>query len=276
MRIDAHQHFWRIGAHGCVWPPPDLAPIHRDFLPADLQPLAKREAIDATVLVQSQPNDEDTNFLCNLAASESLVAALVVWTDLKAPDAAARLHTLSTRAKVRGVRPMLQALPDGWIADSALDPAIAAMIACGLSFDALVLPRHLPDLRDFAHRHAALSIVIDHVAKPEIRDRAWEPWARHMRALAALPNVYCKLSGLLTEARPGDGDATLGPYVRHVLALFGPARVMWGSDWPVLNLVGEYGAWLAQSARLAEATSEDAQALVFGAVAQNFYRIRET
>src|SRR5262249_4052010 len=106
--------------------------------------------------------------------------------------------------------------------------------------------------------------------------RAWEPWAEHMKALAALPNVHCKLSGLLNEARPGDGDTELGPYVRHVLDVFGPARVMWGSDWPVLNLAGEYAPWLAQSARLAGAISGDAQALLLGGVAQHFYRIGRT
>jgi L-fuconolactonase len=277
MRIDAHQHFWRIAQRAGHWPPASLAAIHRDFVPADLRPELQRCSIVGTVLVQSLPTAEDTTFLLNLAARHEFVLGVVGWIDLKAGDAAAQVTARASQRKLKGLRPMLQDLPDdAWIDDRALDPAVLAMLAHGLCFDALVQPRHLGALLAFARRHPALPIVIDHAAKPDIARAEWQPWHRHMTALAALPNVHCKLSGLLTEAGDRNDDAALRPWIDHLFASFGAPRLMWGSDWPVLNLAGNYEAWFSMAQRLCSAQpGVDADALdaIFGGNARRFYRL---
>ncbi len=274
MRIDAHQHFWQLGRNDCAWPTPDLAPIYRDFGPNDLAPLAARAGIGGTVLVQTQESDRDTDFMLRVADQTDLVKAVVGWVDLKSPHAPARIAALSRHPKMRGLRPMLQILPDDdWIADPALDPAIAAMQAHGLGFDALAFSRHLPFLRRFAERHPALPIVIDHGAKPFIADGLLDPWRDEMRALAALPNVWCKLSGLVTEAASDWRPEQLVPYVRHLVELFGPDRLMWGSDWPVLELRTDYQTWLELAESLSGVSDPAGKAALFGGTARRFYRI---
>jgi L-fuconolactonase len=278
MRIDAHQHFWRLADRHGEWPPASLAPLHRDFAPADLLPALQRCGIAGTVLVQSLPTPQDTAFLLDLAAHQAFVRGVVGWVDLKAPDAAAQIAALARRRALKGLRPMLQDLADdAWIDDAALDPAVHAMLAHGLCFDALVRPRQLVALRAFALRHPRLPIVVDHAAKPEIARAAWQqPWQRDIAALAALPNVCCKLSGLLTEAGDAPSESRLRPVVDHLFASFGADRLMWGSDWPVLHLAGDYDAWFAMAQRLCSGRPEvDAAALdaVFGGNACRFYQL---
>jgi len=274
MRIDAHQHFWRLADRAGAWPPPQLAPIHRNVTPDQLLPHLQRHGIAATVLVQSLPSDADTQYLLVLAERHPFVAAVVGWVDLKAADAAHQIGQLARHPKLRGLRPMLQDLaPDDWIDDAALAPAVAAMLAHGLTFDALVLARHLPALLRFAERFPALPICIDHGAKPPLAAGPWQPWADGLARLAALPQVCCKLSGLVTEAAPAWQVAQLQPYVQHVLALFGPERVLWGSDWPVLELATDYDGWVDASTTLLAALTAPQREQVLGLNAQRFYRI---
>ena len=270
--IDAHQHFWRIGKNDCAWPGVDLPAIHRDFEPFELDALARAAGVEGTVLVQSQPSDHDTDYLLQLAEATPMVRAVVGWVDLASPDASARIAELAARPKFRGVRPMLQDLADDWVLRPELEPAIAALIEHGLSLDALVRPRHLPALETFARRHPGLAIVIDHAAKPDIAGGGHAAWRAALAPFAGLANVCCKLSGLLSECAAGQGEAELRPYVADLLELFGPARLMWGSDWPVLNLVSDYVAWLAMAQALVRPAGEDAVAAVFGRTAHSFYR----
>jgi len=273
MRIDAHQHFWHLAARGGGWPPPELAAIHRDFTPRDLQPLLQAHGIDATVLVQSLPLELDTRFMLDLADNYPFIGAVVGWTDLKAADAPARIAALAAHPKLRGLRPMLQGLDDGWIDDAALDPAVDAMLRYGLAFDALVLPRQLPALLAFARRHPRLPIAIDHIAKPAIGTGEPGAWREDIARLATLPQVHCKLSGLVTEAGHDWSPARLRPYANHVLEAFGPGRVLWGSDWPVLDLAADYGRWIAASEALLAHLDEPARQAIFGLNARRFYRI---
>jgi L-fuconolactonase len=274
MLIDAHQHFWRLADRNGAWPPPELAAIYRDFLPPDLAPLLERHGVARTVLVQSMPNEDDTRFMLDLARHNPFIAGVVGWVDMKAPDAAARIAALAADPLLKGLRPMLQDLDDDdWIADPATAPAAEAMVRHGLSFDALVLPRHLPALHAFAERHPDLAIVIDHGAKPLIADAVLEPWRSDIARLAALPQVCCKLSGLVTEAGPGWDALRLRPYVAHLLACFGPQRLIWGSDWPVLNLASDYAGWLAACASLLDHLDAPARHAIFGLNARRFYRI---
>lgn len=250
-RIDAHQHFWRIAAREGHWPPPALAAIHRDFGPHDLQPLCRAAGIDATVLVQTLPDEAETQEMLAIARQHPWVRGVVGWVDLKGADAPERIASLAADPRLRGLRPMLQDLPDDdWINDPALDPAVQAMQDHGLVFDALVLTRHLAALARFAERHPHLSIVVDHGAKPDIASGEIAPWRDGMQRLAALPHVCCKLSGLLTEAGDRRSREALQPYVQALWTLFGAERLVWGSDWPVLRLAGDYAGWLAMSHEL--------------------------
>lgn len=270
MRIDAHQHFWRIADRAGQWPPPSLAPIHRDFLPEDMEPLLAAAGIDGTVLVQTMENEADTTFMLEVATRHSFIKGVVGWTDLKAADAPSAIERLARNTALKGFRPMLQDIADdGWIADPALAPAIEGMIAHDLAFDALVLPRHLGPLLTFARSHPRLRIVVDHGAKPPVAEGRFTGWRAAMADLAALPNVSCKLSGLLTEAGEQRPEA-VRPYAETILELFGPARLIWGSDWPVLRLAGDYQAWFEQSRAIVPAADH---AAVFGANAAAFYRL---
>lgn len=273
MRIDAHQHVWTLGAHGCEWPTPELTVIYRDYALSDLEALARPLGVSGSVLVQSQPKDEDTDWLLDQAAVSPFVLAVVGWADLKAADAPRRIAELAGRAKLRGLRPMLQALPDDWIADPALDPAVAAMVEAGLSLDALVFTRHLPHLEAFARRWPELPIVIDHGAKPPIAAAPFDAaWAEGVERLAALPQVFCKLSGLATEGREGQAEADFGPWARHLVRCFGDGRLMWGSDWPVIELRMAYRDWLAMAERLSGLGGAALESLRAGA-AMRFYRL---
>lgn len=274
MLVDAHIHFWRIGCNDCTWPPPALAAIHRDLLPDDWQREAQACGIAAAIAVQSQPSGRDTAWLLELARDDARIAGVVGWTDLAARDASERITVLASHPKLCGLRPMLQDLPDDdWILQFAVTPAIEAMIAHDLCFDALVRPRHLPHLLRFAERHPALRIVIDHAAKPDIAHGGLEPWRASIAALAELPNVNCKLSGLLTEAGEHWRADDLQPYVEQLLATFGPRRLLWGSDWPVVNLAADYSRWLNLADTLA-GLAGDERAALFGDNAVRVYGIQ--
>lgn len=274
MRVDAHQHFWRIAQRRGAWPPPALAAIHRDFAPGDLAPLLERHGIARTVLVQSMPNEDDTLYMLELASRHAFIGAVVGWVDLKGADAPARIAALARDPRLKGLRPMLQDEGDQrWIDDAALAPAVEAMLRHGLSFDGLVLPRHLPALLAFAQRYPDLPLVIDHGAKPAIAAGELEPWRRDIAALARLPQVHCKLSGLVTEAGAAWNVERLRPFADHILQAFGPRRVIWGSDWPVLHLAADYAQWIAASEALLAGLDGAARDDIFGLNAVRFYRL---
>lgn len=276
MLIDSHQHFWKIGANGHGWPTRDIPLLYRDYLPGDLANVSVGTALVGTVLVQSQPNSDDTRWLLQVAEQTPLVMGVVGWADLKATDAPRRISALARHPKMRGLRPNLQSLPDDdWIADPGLDPAIDAMVAGGLNLDALVSTRHLKALEQVARRRPDLAIVIDHAAKPAIdHPDLFERWADRMTSLAVFDQVYCKLSGIVTEAAPGTQDQAFAQYVNHLLEVFGPARMMWGSDWPVVELRTGYPDWLALATRLCRVSDQNLSKIMYGTAAQ-FYRLKE-
>lgn len=274
--IDAHQHYWEPARGDYGWLTPQMTALYRAFGPADLAPLRATCGVSRTVVVQAAPTVDETRYLLDLARKDDSIAGVVGWVPLDDPHAATLIAELAREPKLRGVRPMLQDLPDeNWIATANTARAVDALIAHDLAFDALIFTRHANALATFLARHPALRVVIDHGAKPPIRgsESVDAAWANAIVQLAQFPQVHCKLSGLVTEAAPGWTDATLAPWVAHLLANFGAQRVMWGSDWPVLNLNGDYGRWHDGAHRLLASLSDDERAAVFGGNAMRFYRL---
>lgn len=274
MRIDAHQHFWRLANPFCDWPTPAERKIYADFELADLEPLLTAHDITGTVLVQAAPALEETHYLLNLAEKSSFVKAVIGWIDFTAPSAVHDLELLAYHPLFRGVRPMLQSIPDpAWMLDPAFGSVYERLVEFGLTFDALILPAHLIHLRELAARYPDLSIVIDHAAKPAIRDgaEALDGWSRGMSRLAEHGNVSCKISGLLTEAQPGANLDDLRPWLDRLYAAFGPERLLWGSDWPVLLMAESYAGWLALCESWLSDKPADARELIFGKTACRIY-----
>ncbi|WDA13896.1 amidohydrolase family protein [Paracoccus marcusii] len=271
MIIDAHQHFWRIARGDYGWMTDQVAPIRRDILPADLEPLARTAGVTGTVLVQAAPTLDETQFLLEMADRSPLIRGVVGWIDLTG-DVAAQLSRIAHPA-LRGIRPMLQDIDDTrWILQDGVVDALRQVAGAGLRLDALITPCHLPVIEELAGRVPSLPIVIDHCAKPVFDGTDPEPdWRRGIDALAAHPQVFCKLSGLANEFGPGWSADTLRPVFDHVLRAFGPERLMWGSDWPVLELAGTYADWLQVAQTLCADLSDADRAQVFGQTAARFY-----
>ena len=244
--IDAHLHIWQLARGDYGWLTPALGAIHRDVTLDDWRAVSRPCGVHGGVLVQAAPTEAETAFLLDQAEPADDVLAVVGWVDLLARDAPARIEALARRPKLRGLRPMLQDIADpDWMLQPALAPALQAMVGCGLVFDALVKPVHLPRLLRLAARHPDLRIVIDHGAKPAIPGDAagWAAWTEGLQALARETVAFCKLSGLWTEAVPGSPVAMVQRHAGWLLQCLGPARCLWGSDWPVLELAGRYEAW---------------------------------
>ncbi|MDR3532062.1 MAG: amidohydrolase family protein [Rhodopila sp.] len=267
--IDAHHHVWRLARGDYAWLTPALAPIHRDFGLDDLAPHLARHGIEATILVQAAPTEAETAFLLDIAERNTGVAGMVGWANFEAPNAAERVAALAENRLLVGLRPMVQDIADDdWLLRDDLVPALNAMVRHRLVFDALVLPRHLPPLLRVVDRHPDLSVVLDHLGKPHIAAGTLDPWRADLARLSERPNVVCKLSGMATEARPDWHSDDLRPYVDHLLACFGPDRIMWGSDWPVVNLAGGYDRWREAAQSL---VPKAAWAAIFGGTAERIY-----
>lgn len=272
VRIDSHQHFWSLKRGDYGWLTPETGPIYRDYSPADLIPLLMRNGIDKTILVQAAPTQAETHFMLGLAEVTPFIAGVVGWSDFEAKDAAWSIADLARNKMLVGLRPMVQDLADAkWLARPDLSSAFDAMVDAGLIFDALVLPKHLNALAAMMARHPDLLVVIDHVAKPHLRkgisDRFWD----EMAELARLPQCVCKLSGLLTEAPEGAGIDVLKPVFKKLHGLFGSERLLWGSDWPVLNLAASYDDWFAMAQKLTHGLSASERDAIFGENAKRVY-----
>jgi L-fuconolactonase len=278
MIIDSHQHFWALDRGDYPWPNAEVAPIFRDFGPADLEPLISQLGRSQTVLVQATDTVAETDFLLSIADSTPFVAGVVGWLDLTDPAAPDTMDRWLQNPAFKGLRPMLQNIADtDWILQPVVMQNLSEMSKRGLRFDALILPRHLDAMAKVACELPDLPIVIDHCAKPIIANGAdaGEDWRHGMAELATYSNVLCKISGLANEAGDEWTMAGLQPVVDHILTTFGPARTMWGSDWPVVNLVSDYAAWRAAADQLFSGLSATALADVNGGTAGRFYGLDE-
>ncbi|WP_240672073.1 amidohydrolase family protein [Tropicibacter alexandrii] len=269
--VDAHQHFWHPARGDYGWMPANDPVLSRPYGPTDLAPALSAAGVSQTVLVQAAPSLHETEYLLGIADATPHVAAVVGWIDFEDRGQLAALQRLARHPKLKAIRPMIQDIPDDdWMLRDDVQWAFEALIDLDLRFDALGFPRHISRFQTLLTRHPSLRCVIDHCLKPQIRDGAFDDWAEGLRALART-GAFCKLSGLVTEAGPGWTLDELRPYVSHVLDIFGPQRVMWGSDWPVLRLRAEYQDWLDAAQTLTAHLDATDRARVFGGTARAFY-----
>ena len=274
-RIDAHHHVWRLARGYYGWLTPDMGDIYRDYDLDDLKPHLDDAGITGTVLVQAAPTEAETEYLLGQAkASGGLVRGVVGWTDMAAKDAPQHIARLARNPLLRGIRPMIQDIADpDWMLEPALDPAYAAIVEHDLRFDALVKPVHLPRLLRLADWHPGLQFVVDHGAKPDIARGAFAAWARDITQLARNTACVCKVSGLVTEAAAHWKVDHLLPYVDHLLDVFGPGRLIWGSDWPVVDRAGGYEKWWQATGAMLLRLSNDDRARILGTNAVEFYKL---
>jgi L-fuconolactonase len=275
-RVDAHQHYWSLRRGDYDWLQPREAVLYRDFTPEDLSNQLTDSQVCATVLVQAAATEAETRFLFDLASRHSSIAGVVGWVDFAASGVAERVRRLVQEGSgnLKGLRPMVQDMSDpAWLDRSSLDAAFDAILDHDLAFDALVTPRHLQVLNRRLRRHPTLRAVLDHAGKPDIAGGAYDSWARQIEQLARTTSVYCKLSGLLTQAEAGAGAAALDGFVAHIFSCFGVDRVMWGSDWPVVTLRAPYGDWLDMALALVRRHAPGHEDAVFARNAIRFYRL---
>lgn len=280
-RIDAHQHFWRYNPPEFSWVTDEMSVLRANFLPEDLAPELKASGMDASIAVQSSQTERGTTFLLNLAVMHKSIAGVVGWVDLRAPNVRERLREYSRYEKLRGFRHIVQSEPDDrFLLGEDFMRGLACLREFNFTYDILIYPKQLPAAIELAKRMPEQPFVVDHMAKPLIKAKEIEPWARQMRELAAQPNVSCKVSGLVAEAdwtrwRPED----FAPYLDVVFDAFGPARLMFGSDWPVCLIAGTYrqvkqlvGDYLSQRFS-AESETREVEVAIFGETAARFYGI---
>ena len=275
MQIDAHQHFWGYHPDEYGWIDDSMAVLRRDFLPKDLEREIKEVGMEGVISVQARQSLAETRWLCELAAEHAFVKGVVGWVPLTNPDVKDELDTLTHCHILKAVRHVVQDEPDDqFLLRDDFNRGIDALGDSWLAYDLLIYERHLPTAIEFVDRHPYQTIVLDHLAKPRVRDDQLEPWTSNIRKLARRENVYCKLSGLATEDDWQHGTQhDLTAYWDEILDAFGPRRIMFGSDWPVCLLATSYGSWYELCRRFTAGLSQDEQARIFGGTASEAYKI---
>jgi L-fuconolactonase len=281
-RIDAHQHFWKYDPPEFSWVTDNMAVLRRDYLPDELARELAANGMDASIAVQSSQSEKGTSFLLNLAVMHSKIAGVVGWVDLRAPNVRDRLREYSRYEKLRGFRHIVQAEPDDrFLLREDFLRGLACLKEFHFTYDILIYPQQLPAAIELVKRMPEQPFVVDHIAKPLIKAREIDSWARQMRELAAGPNVFCKVSGLVTEADWSHWRAEdFKPYLDVVFEAFGPDRLIFGSDWPVCLIAGTYRQvkqliedFLAQRIT-SEGEKQKIALAIFGETAARFYGIK--
>jgi L-fuconolactonase len=270
-RIDSHQHFWTYGVENYAWIEP-ASPVARNFGPDDLQPELARGGIDGTVLIEARSQIDETEDLLAFAANNRFIRGAVGWLPLVDPGVGDLIARYAANPKLRGLRHAIGAEADPeFMLRADFNAGIAQLERAGLRFDLLLVPSLLRGAPRFVDAHPHQIFILDHCAKPMIRERALEPWAAELRELARRPNVYCKLSGLVTEAAHDWAPGDLRPYLDVALEAFTPRRLMFGSDWPMCLLATTYGQWLTAARDWAARLSVGEQGRIFGGTALEAY-----
>jgi len=275
MKIDAHQHFWQHDAERYGWISEEMRRIRRDFMPEDLQPILTANGMDGAVLVQVHQEEAENDFFLSLAAQNDFIKGIVGWVDFQADDIAERLDYWSSFPKLKGFRHIVQAEADeDFLLRKNFRRGIEALSKTRFAYDILVFHRQLPAVVKFVQGYPNQRFVLDHLGKPDIKNGLLEPWATHIRVLGKFENVCCKISGMVTEAdwqnwSPED----FKPYLDTVTEAFGTKRLMFGSDWPVCLVAGEYEEVKSLAANYFTSFSETEKAAIFGGNAARFYQI---
>jgi L-fuconolactonase len=276
MNIDAHQHFWKYNAARDTWITDPMQSIRRDFLPNDLAPELKANGIDAVISVQADSSENETRFLVDLAERDARIAGVVGWVDLQSPQLEERLKFFSKFPKLRGFRHVAQAeTDDRFLVQPDFTRGIGRLREFGFTYDILVLPRQLPAAIELVAMFPEQPFVIDHLGKPDVRTRTSPRWPEKIKRLACNPNVYCKISGLVTEAdwyrwKPVD----FAPYLDAAFEAFGPDRLMFGSDWPVCLVAATYAQVKNALEEYVGKNASAERGKIFGGNAERFYGLK--
>lgn len=276
MKIDAHQHFWKLSRGDYGWLQPGLNNIYKDFMPEDLRPHLKAHDIKKTIVVQAAPTIEETNFLLDLFEKTDFIAGVVGWLDMESDAFLEQFYAMCERDGFVGIRPMIHDIEDDrWVLRPKVLKHMALLVEEDFPIDILIFPRHLPYIIELMERLPTLRAVIDHCAKPYITKRQIEPWATQMEKLASYPNIMCKISGLITEADHQHWtEEDIRPYVERAVEIFGTNAVMYGSDWPVCLLAGTYSqVYNSIVHTLPKQITEKELAAIFGGNAMRFYKL---
>jgi L-fuconolactonase len=276
MRVDAHQHFWKYNPAEYEWIDESMSAIRRDFLPEDLEPELERNQFQGSVAVQTRQTLEETRWLLELADRSSKILGVVGWIDLRSPDMRSQLSEFTRNPKLVGIRHIVQSEPDDrFLLRHDFLRGIASLEEFDLAYDILIYAKHLPVAAEFVERFPRQRFVLDHLAKPAIKSRQIESWAAGIRRLAAFPNVFCKLSGLVTEAdwhswKPED----ITPYLDIAFETFGTSRLMIGSDWPVCLVAGSYSRTMDVVKKYLQGQPAETRDAVLGGNARRFWRLK--
>jgi len=274
MHLDAHQHFWKYTEVEYDWIDDSMRDLRRDFLPPDLAPLLKANGFDACVAIQARQSDEETHWLLDLAEQSEIVAGVVGWINLCSPELAARLDAYRKSPKLKGFRHVLQGEPDAFMLQPEFVAGITMLAEHDFCYDILVFERQLESVRTLVSELPEMRLVIDHIAKPDIVNASFDDWARHMAVIAGAGHVYCKVSGMVTEADWGNWTtATFERYLAQVFESFGEDRVMFGSDWPVCTVAANYAKVVEIVRSFVGRKCPDAEDNIFGGTASRFYGI---
>ncbi len=273
--IDGHQHFWQVGRFDYPWMNSGVEILYRDYLPATLEPILNNNDIAKTVLVQASNSLAETQWLLELAERHSFIGAVVGWVDLTDPEVGPELDLLTAHPAFKGVRHLVESEPDDdWLVQASVLRGLNSLASRRLTYDLLVHTHHLPHVSTVAESCPELSLVLDHMAKPPIASGEIKDWARELKQVAAHRNIFCKLSGLVTEANLKSWKVDdLRPYVEQALECFGPARMIFGSDYPVCLLAASYSRVLDSLQTLLAGLRDEDRSAIFARNATSFYRL---
>lgn len=275
MKIDAHHHFWKYTPEEYDWIDDEMAVIRRDFLPADLEQTIAQVGITGVVSVQARQTIEETEWLLQLADDASFILGVVGWVPLILPTVREDLERFAANPRLKSVRHVLQGEPDdGYMLRDDFNRGVKVLTALNLTYDILIFERHLPQTIEFVDRHPQQRFIVDHIAKPRIKDGLLSPWSENIRELARREHVACKLSGVVTEADYHTWtEAQILPYLETVLEAFGPERVAFGSDWPVCLVATAYADWFQLVSRFISTLSETEQHWIWEGTAKEVYKL---
>jgi L-fuconolactonase len=275
MRIDAHQHFWHYNPAEHVWMTAGMSILKKDYLPQDLEPLLAKSGLHGTIAVQARQNLQETKWLLELADTYNLIKGVVGWVDLRSPEVRLQLENYAQHPKLKGVRHVVHDEPDDrFMLQPDFLRGLDELGHFNLTYDLLLFPKHLPIAVEVVRQFPEQPFVLDHVAKPFIKAKTLSPWDKDIRELAKFENVFCKVSGMVTEAAWGRWQpADFRPYLDVVFGCFGPDRLMFGSDWPVCTLSGTYDEVAQLVQNYLQQFSSKIQEKILGRNAAEFYGI---